>query len=485
AIYTKLPDNDKLPVTTFSEFSLSTCPDEYKEPYQQTRNLQWSNKTISSLYTPGSVFKVFTGAVALDTNSITIHSVFNCGGSIDVAGTTLKCHSFHQSSQDFVTALTNSCNPAFVQIGQKIGGDDFVKYLRMFNIINGSTTGVDLAGEAQSITITENTADLHTTGLASSAFGQTSKFSLLEMMSMCSTVVNGGNVVVPHVVDRVVGEGNEIIYEYPTTSVRQAISTQASQAMAQALKDVATNNGTKNAYIRGYEIGGKSGTSQKNDEYRVGKNFNGLPTEVSRDEYVASYFCFAPADDPEYALIVMADQPNQDIGYYGSAIAVPCAKSIFMETLPYLGLYPDYGTENNEDFDVTMPLVTNQSTENAVATLEDLELKVEVSGTGETVLKQMPEFGDKVPKGGKVILYTDNLNPQYVQVPDVTSSPLQTVTLVNANALLTGAELNYVLSAASGEDDAAKVISQSIPAGTYVEKYSVVEITAVIEQADG
>jgi stage V sporulation protein D (sporulation-specific penicillin-binding protein) len=476
SIYTKMPDNDKLLINQFSDYTYAECPPAFKEAYNEARSMQWSNKIVSSLYTPGSVFKVFTGAVAIDTNSITVHSSFDCGGGITVAGTLLRCHSTnHPNGQSFTQALANSCNPAFVKIGLSIGGDTFVKYLKMFDIINGSKTGVDLSSEAKSITVTENTADLYTTGVASSAFGQTSKFTLLEMMSMCSTVINGGNVVVPHVVDKIVGDGGEIVYEYPTTSTRQAISTQTSEAMVQALKDVATINGTKNAYIKGYEIGGKSGTSQKNDEYSIKRTGSG----VTRDEYVASYFCFAPAADPTYALIVMADQPNQDIGYYGSGVAVPCAKSIFLDTLPYLGLYPDYGSINTEDLDVTMPLVTNKNVTDVVTTIQDLGLYPEVIGNGETVLKQMPEFGDKIRHNGKVILYTESIDPQRVFVPDVVST-----TLTHANTLLTEAGLNYVLSGASSDDNHAKVTMQSIPPGTQVEKYSVIEITAIEDYAD-
>jgi stage V sporulation protein D (sporulation-specific penicillin-binding protein) len=288
---------------------------------------------------------------------------------------------------------------------------------------------------------------------------------------MYAATINGGYLVTPHVVDKVVATGEnagEVVFEYGTQVVRQVISEDTSAQMREALEFVVSNKTDSNAYIRGYRIGGKSGTSEKLDEY---------PNE---DKYVSSYICFAPADDPEIVLLVMADQPDDSIAYYGSAVAVPAARNILTDVLPYIGEYPEYTAEELAEREITLPVLAGKSVPDAKRTLEELALHPEIIGNGTTVIKQVPDGGTDVPPDSRVLLYTDNTPVQQTTVPDVVGLPLTT-----ANEKFASAGLNYIVTGVSTDQKDARVTSQSVPAGTVVDKYSVVEIEFLILNQSG
>lgn len=443
--------------------------DEQSEALMNARAAQWKNKSVTDRYIPGSVFKVITGSAAIEENVIDINSsTFNCTNTIDVAGTPFHCWNYPYSShgtQTFVQALTNSCNPAFIEIGQRLGADKFSYYFKAFGLTE--STGIDLPAEASSIYL-----DVATKGpveLASSSFGQTNKITPMEMITSYAAVINGGYLVTPYVVDKIVDGSGNVVSTHETVVKRQVISEDTSKIMRESLEAVVNNNGGSNAYIKGYHIGGKSGTSQKLDLYSE---------EAMR--YVASYCCFAPADDPEIILIVIADEPMSG-DYYGSVVAVPYARKILEEVLPYLGYYPEYTEEEIENMDKTVPELEDKTVSGAKATLEEMSLQCEVIGSGEIVASQVPSAGSSISKDGKVILYTEgNTTQKTTEVPNVVGMNIEQV-----NAALTEAGLNYITTGASADNTTALVSTQSVAEGETVPRGTVVELMFIIKDQSG
>lgn len=424
------------------------------------REEQWRNKCITETYIPGSVFKVFTASSALEEDAITYNDTFFCNWEVMVSGVPFHCwkHSGH-GSETFEQILTNSCNPAFISIGQKLGKDLFFRYFEAYGLTE--KTGIDLPGETSPVY--QRLETMGEVELASCSFGQTNSLSPIEMITGYAAVVNGGQLLKPYVVSKIVdGDGN-IVMSNEKTVRRQVISEETSAEMRSALQAVVENNGGSNAYIKGYKIGGKSGTAQK-----IYGNYD--PNNM---QYIASYCCFAPADDPEIVLLVIADEPNnQNERYYGSTVAVPYARSVLEKALPYLGFYPEYSAEEQARLDVTIPMLIDANVEDAKASLAEMGLKCEIVGTGEIVNLQTPITGSTVSKGSTILLYTDTqISEEYVTVPYVTG-----MTLTEANAKFAEVGLNYVAKGASTDRSDVKVLLQSVEGGTQVEKWSVVTL---------
>ncbi len=451
-----------------SQMLLDLPEEEYKEAYITARETQWKNKAITELYVPGSVFKIFTSAAAIEENVVDPETdMFNCTGVLEVADWPIHCHKLSgHGLQTFSQALTNSCNPAFIEVGQRLGAETFSSYFRAFGLTD--RTGIDLPGEATSLYT--HVDKMGIVELSSSAFGQTNKLTPIEMVTGIAAVVNGGYLVEPHVVSKVVSSDGNVLDTIETKVKRQVISEETSATARELLQAVVDNNGGSNAYIKGYAIGGKSGTSQKLDEY-----------DDENMQYVASYSCFAPADDPEIVMLIMADEPNKEIGYYGSVVCAPYARAILEEALPYLGYYPEYTEEEYAELDVTIPLVLDVDVATATSTLEALGLECEIKGEGDTVLKQCPLTGSVVAPGGKVILYTESTyQTEMVEVPDV-----RNYTAVTANQALTNRGLNYVSAGASADRSDVLVQSQSVEPGTMVEVGTVIQLTYVVNDQSG
>lgn len=388
--------------------------DEYASQRSNAWNLQWTNKAISSLYYPGSVFKVVTASAALEERAISpIFDTFYCSGSMTVVKDVPPIHCWTtgggHGTQTFAEAMTHSCNPAFIQIGQKLGSESFCKYFEAFGLTE--KTGIDLPAETNSIYVPYSR--MSTLDLATSSFGQTNKITPLQMITAYAAVVNGGNLVTPYIVNKIVDADGNIVKEFTPTIKRQVISEETSAIMRDTLETVVTMNQGSNVYIKGYDIGGKSGTSQKLDE----------PGGESR--YVSSYCAFYPAEDPEIIMLVMVDDPTNG-RYYGSAVAAPVVSEVFTEILPYLGYYAEYTEEERENLDVNVPDVVNAEIGAAKATIEALGLEAEIIGKGETVVRQVPTTGNAMPKGCKIVLYTEqDYEPEYVKVPDLTGRSLE------------------------------------------------------------
>ncbi len=443
---------------------------ERSEAVANEREKQWRNKCITETYIPGSVFKVFTASGALEENIITYDSHFNCTGSLVVVEGVPPIHCWKRvghGSQTFVQVLTNSCNPAFMTIGRDLGKELFCRYFEAFGLTE--RTGIDLPGETSSVY--KKLEDMGPVELASSSIGQTNSISPIEMVTGYAAVVNGGYLLEPYVVSKIVDTDGNVVMTNEKTVRRQVISAETSEQMRTALQAVVETNGGGNAYIKGYKIGGKSGTAQ----------IISGSTTADDAQYVASYCCFAPADDPEIVMLIMADRPNADINYYGSTVAVPYARAVLEKILPYLGYYPEYTDEEKENLDVTVPLLIDTDINAVKAQLELLGLQYEIVGNGAAVTMQTPITGSVVSKGSTVLLYTDNVvSEEYVAVPDVTG-----LSFAEANAKFTQANLNYVAKGASTGQSNVKVLLQSVPAGTMVEKWSVISLDFGITDQSG
>jgi stage V sporulation protein D (sporulation-specific penicillin-binding protein) len=462
--------NSPSEITDESVLALIADTDDEEEQSSleaNARELQWKNKAVSELYIPGSVFKVITSAAAIEENLVNVETdSFYCSGAVDILGTEIKCHNTSgHGIQTFNEALMNSCNPVFIEIGQRLGAEKFFYYFEAFGLTE--KTGIDLPSEISSYYSSEN--DLGGVELAASSFGQNNKLTPIEMITSYAAVINGGNLLVPYVVDKILDSDGNVISTTETTVRRQVISEETSKTMRESLEYVVSNNGGSNAYIKGYKIGGKSGTSEKLDEYS-GDNMR----------YVASYGCFAPADDPEIVMLIIADEPMTG-EYYGSTVVVPYARKILEDALPYLGYYPEYSDDELETLDITVPSVEDSTLYNAKTTIESLGLQYEIIGNGDMVVSQVPTSGNSIASGGKIVLYTEaNTEQEFVEVPNVVGC-----SLTEANELLTANGLNYVASGASTEREDAQVYSQSYEEGEHVPKGTIVELTFVVKDQSG
>lgn len=424
------------------------------------REAQWKNKCITEIYEPGSVFKVITSAAAVEENLIDFNNdSFYCSGSVTIPGAApIHCHDWGgHGAQSFQQALTNSCNPAFMEIGGRLGAEKFCYYYDAFGL--RERTGIDLPAEGIGIGFeAENMSEVD---LAVSAFGQGDTLTPMEMITSYCAAINGGYLLEPYVVDKIVDEDGNIVFRNERTVRRQVVSEDTSEKIRTALGNVVTGSSGGNVSIKGYSIGGKSGTSER--------------LSLDADEYGASYVCFTPVEDPEIILLVLADMPNADIGYYGSVVAVPTARHIFEDVLPYLGYYPQYTDEEVEELDIKIPLLEG-SISNAKTTLEGLGVNYEIIGNGIEVVAQSPQTGSSVAKGGCVYLYTEKGNTvEYTTVPD-----LQYVSPEVANESITYCQLNYVAKGASVKRSNAVVNSQSIPAGTKVPIGTTIELEFIV-----
>lgn len=432
-----------------------TDEEEKSTKRSELLNRQWRNKAVSDTYEPGSVFKIFTAAVALEENLVTQNSTFTCNHSYIVAGRTYHCHDKKggHGTQTLQQSISNSCNPAFIQIGQLIGVDTFSKYFSAFNLTG--KTGIDLPGEAAPYYHEERGP----TELASSSFGQTFNITPIQMISLAATAVNGGYAVTPHLVDKIIDSDNNVIESFSNESRQQVISETTSATMRTMLEYV-VENGAKNGIVSGYRVGGKTGTSQKMSKI--------LSTGNSH-LYIGSYVGIAPIDDPEIAVFVMLDEPA-GANYYGGLISAPVGSKIMTDILPYMGYEPQYTDEELEKISVSVPDVTGEEISAAKTRINSSKLSYKVIGSGETVLKQLPEAGNSVYNGGMVILYTEESESQTATVPNLIG---MTAGEVNSAAASAGINVEF-----SGSISSGTVLSydQDIKAGETVSLGQIVTV---------
>ena len=462
--------NNPRTLTDSEKASIAKLPKD-KQAAETLKALQqkWRNKCVSDTYMPGSVFKMCTTSMGLEEGIVTENSPFYCKGYIDVEGTRVHCwKSGGHGAETFEQAVMNSCNPQFATLGIELGNHRFFKYFDAFGFTK--KTGIDLPGEPTNYSYYAE-KDLNKINLAVEGFGQNFKITPVQMITACATVANGGYLVQPHIVKQIVDADGNIVQTASTATKRQVISTDTSRRVSAILEKDALAGTAKNGYIPGYRIAGKTGTSEKVDKDNALKPITGQ----KGDYYVASYCGFAPADSPQYALLVFCDEPNGS-SYYGNAVSGPIFNKIMSEVLPYLGVEPKYTTEEQAKLDVKTPDVTGKSVSQAKSAVaaSSGELKVHIYGDGQTVVSQLPAGGSNIPCGGTVAVFTsgDSQN-QTVEVPDLVGDGTNSVSTVESTAADAGLNLS-VSGVSTNNASTAVATTQSVPAGQKVQPGTVI-----------
>jgi len=422
------------------------------------RQQQWRNKSVSDTYHPGSVFKMATASAGLEEGVITETSPFFCTGSVVVADTTIHCwKTYGHGAETFVQGLCNSCNPVFMEVARRLGPDRFFKYFQAFGFT--SQTGIDLPGESRSLFYTAN--QLNPVELATSAFGQSFSITPIQMITATAAVANGGYLVQPHVVSEILDDGGNIIKSTDTSPKRQVVSNETSKRMSAILQLNATIGTAKNGYLPGYRIAGKTGTSQKTE----------VKLQTGKDEYIASYCGFAPAEDPQIAMLVFFDEPHGS-SYYGSAVAGPVFAKTMEEILPYLGVERKYTDKELAKIDLKTPDEVGKAIAAAKSELVKQKLSPKIYGSGQTVISQVPEPGKTIPQNGTVVLFTDeSSSSKTVTVPNLVNMSLSSANKTAANA---GINISITGAALTGTNPVSN--SQSIASGTKVTPGTVVTV---------
>lgn len=437
--------------------------DDRSAALSAARQLQWNNKAITETYEPGSVFKVFTTAMALEEGLANDNTCFACKGVINVGGWNVHCHTrTHMGILTLPEAISKSCNPYFVQLGQRIGGNTYYKYFNGFGFTE--KTGIDMAGEMSNAGLYHSASTLaqQESSLATASFGQTFKVTPIQMITAMCAVANGGKLVTPYVVSKVLDAEGNVVSETEVKVKRQIISSETSRHLCDILGSIVNGGGSKNAYVAGYRVAGKTGTSEKRD------------TVENEDDVVASFSGFAPADDPEVAVLVLLDDPQTEVRF-GGTLSAPVAQKIFESILPHLGIEPSYTTEELATLSRTTPSVVGQNPTVAQNKVVNTGLKATIVGKGNTVVRQVPEAGQTVPAGGTVILYTEEEKVDMVRVPSFVG---RSVTEVNSLAAQVGLNV-HLQGLVGGSSSAAVSNSQSVPEGTEVPRGTVIKVNFV------
>ena len=418
--------------------------------------LQWRNKALNDTYEPGSTFKILTLAAALEEGVINKNTTVNCSGFVTISGQTIHCsNKAGHGLQTLVQTVGNSCNPAFISYGLKLGTEKFYQYMRSFGIM--SATGVDLGGEATGVFAAD--ANFTQLDLACYAFGQNFTVTPLALIAAQAACVNGGYLYTPHFAQQITDSDGNVIWQHDDTPVRQVISEETSATVRECLEYVVASGTGKNGQVAGYRVGGKTGTADKGQTGDV----------------VVSFLCFAPADDPQVIMLLTLDTPSRSTGTYvsGGNMVAPTASSIMSEVLPYLGVEPSYSAEELLGMDTTVPNVIGMSVEEAKTKLGERGLSCKINGDGDTVTDQTPAGGAIIPGKSAVILYagTDKSTAKCTVPHLIGKTPSE------ANTAATGAGLFIRFSGTTGsESSAVRVLSQSIEAGAEVEAGTVITV---------
>ena len=424
-------------------------------------NTAWRNKCIDSTYEPGSTFKPITLAAALEEGLVNKNSTFNCTGSVKVGKWTIHCSKkAGHGLQSLEVAVGNSCNPAFINIGQRLGGEKFYEYMQAFGLTE--PTGVDMIGETKGI-VSKTSLMNDAASLASYSFGQTFNVTPLELIRAQAACINGGYLYTPYVVEQELdGDGN-VVYQHDVAPVRQVISEETSATVRECLEYVVASGTGRNGQVAGYRIGGKTGTADK------------TATRNTTKEVVVSFMCFAPADDPQYIMLLTMDTPSRNTGVYvsGGNMVAPTASSIMADILPALGVEPDYTAEELAGMDAAVPNVIGKTAADAKSILESAGFSCRTVGDGETVTDQTPAGGAIVPNNATVVLY---LGAEKNNTPRVMPNVVGR-TASEANKVLADAGLIMKVSGATTASAGnVRAISQSVAEGTELEAGTVVTI---------
>lgn len=431
--------------------------EEYRTAYYDLLYSMWTNKAVTDTYIPGSTFKIVTTAMSLEENVVDINTNFYCnGGLVVVPGTQpVKCHKVvGHGSIPFAVGLQQSCNVVFMNLGQKLGTSTFYSYLNSFGYLK--RTGIDLPAEGSSIILSEKRLESDPLSLAIYAFGQNFNVTPIQQLTAIASIANGGYMVTPHLLSAIQDADGNIVKKYETSVVRQVISSEVCETVATMLEEgVSGNGGARNAYVDGYKIAAKTGTSEKKDS-------------EDKSLRIGSCVAFAPADDPQVAVILIVDEPMSG-AVYGSVVAAPYVGNVMEGILPYLGVK---ATDDEETVTVSNYVgSTLKSVENMLS-YEDIPLDiVEIVGSGDTITLQVPAAGSKINKeSGRLILYTGSETAELtIKVPDLSG-----MSAAAANEKLINLGMNVAISGSAGTG--ATVVEQSITPGTYVSKGTIITI---------
>lgn len=419
----------------------------------------WRNKAVADTYMPGSVFKMCVASAALEENLVNEKTSFTCTGSISVEGETIHCSNIAgHGTQSFVEAISNSCNPAFIQIGQMLGAGKFRQYYQGFGF--SDKTGIDLPGEAEDSFWKEG--KMGGVDLAVASFGQNFTITPIQMITACAAVSNGGYVVQPHVVSKITDSKGNVIKSVDKKIKRQVISDDTSKKMNEYLEYNTERQGAAAGYISGYKVAGKTGTTEKRGVTKVESSFS--------EDYISSFCGYAPADDPQIAMLVFFDTPDGD-AYYGSQVSSPVFINIMSEVLPYLDVKTSYTDEELGYVDASAGDYTGVSVDEAKTAVEADGFTATVKGNGSTVISQIPTVSSGLQKGGSIVLYTDSdSQSETVSVPSfIGLSPDE------VNDVASAYGLNVSFSGATTSSGTSS--SQNIEAGTSVSPGTVITVS--------
>ncbi|MBQ9742582.1 MAG: PASTA domain-containing protein [Ruminococcus sp.] len=451
--------NDPFTLDAESQAQIDALPeDERAQAKSAALSKMWRNKAVMDTYYPGSVFKMFTAAMAVEEGLVDENSSFYCDGGYEVAGELMHCHQrLGHGTQNFRQSILNSCNPAFMQIGELVQQEKFWQYYQAFGF--SEKTGIDLPGEADDIFFSTD-GSMGPVELATASFGQNFAVTPIQVATAVCAIANGGYIVQPHVVAQILDSDGNVTSTTSTEVKRQVISTETADLLCDILEENSTSGSGKNSYVPGYRVAGKTGTSEKKPA-----------SEDGIEDYIASFCGFAPANDPEVVCLVFFDTPKGN-AYYGSQVAAPVFAQIMSEVMPYLQVATDYTEDELAALDKTAGTYMGMTVSEATAAAEEDGYTVTVKGGGETVLDQEPAAGTTIPQGGNVVLYTDTESATLqVEVPDFTGYDI-----MNVNWLASNSELNISIT---GVTDNAMCVasSQSIAPGTMVSPGTVVKVT--------
>ena len=437
----------------------STPKKKQAEAESAALSAMWRNKAVADTYMPGSVFKMCVASAALEENLVNEKTSFTCTGSISVEGETIHCSNISgHGTQNFVEVISNSCNPAFIQIGQMLGAGKFRQYYQGFGF--SDKTGIDLPGEAEDSFWKEG--KMGGVDLAVASFGQNFSITPIQMITACAAVSNGGYVVQPHVVSKITDSKGNVIKSVDKKVKRQVISDDTSKKMKEYLEYNTERQGAAAGYISGYKVAGKTGTTEKRGVTKVESSFS--------EDYISSFCGYAPADDPQIAMLVFFDTPDGD-AYYGSQVSSPVFINIMSEVLPYLDVKTSYTDEELGYVDASAGDYTGVSVDEAKTAVEADGFTATVKGNGSTVISQIPTVSSGLQKGGSIVLYTDSdSQSETVSVPSLIGLSPDEV-----NDVASAYGLNVSFSGATTSSGTSS--SQNIEAGTSVSPGTVITVS--------
>ncbi len=457
---------DEASIKKLEESNISPDTTNYTEYQTKLLYQLWRNKAVSELYEPGSTFKIITTAMGLEESLISLNESFTCTGSMRVSGYPYPIHCHKKGGHGALTferGLQQSCNPVIMQLGLRIGKQSFYEYFQAFGYTG--ITGIDLPGEEKSIYSSYN--DFSNVSLAVYSFGQTFKVTPIMQLSAIASIANGGYLVTPYLVNQIIDDDGNILMQHETDYKRQIISNEVCSTISGVLeRGVSGDGGAKNAYVAGYKIAAKTGTSEVRDQADPDGNYS---------YRVGSTVAYAPADNPKVASIIIVDTPTCN-NKYGSVVAAPYISNLMEEILPYLGVERNYSEEEYAKLKTTLGSYVGWPQEDAVKAVSNRGLSYEVIGNGDVIKYQIPSKGEEIlKKEGKIYFYTGDISPSTnIKVPNVVGK-----TVSAANRSLTNSGFNVIIDGAtvSSSSTEAYVVSQSIDAGSMSTKGTVVRIT--------